>query len=301
MKLDRLLGILTTLLQNSRVTAPQLAEKFEVSRRTIGRDIEALCRAGIPVVTMQGGGGGIAIAEGYKLDKSVLTADELSGIVAALKGIGSISEQSQLERTLEKLSANKDAVLSLQEPIMIDLASHYKGSLSPKIASIKQAVLEQRLIAFDYYSDKGKARRHIEPYVVIFKWTAWYVFGFCLKQQDWRMFKLQRLWEMEVCKESFIKRPVPPERYDFDAHFSDQIRLVALFDSSTKSQLIEEYGPDCFTETEDGKLLFENGYTNQAYIVSWLLQFGDRVKVLQPDEIAEQLYTIAKNIMKQYH
>ena len=301
MKLDRLLGILTTLLQNSRVTAPQLAEKFEVSRRTIGRDIEALCRAGIPVVTMQGGGGGIAIAEGYKLDKSVLTADELSGIVAALKGIGSISEQSQLERTLEKLSANKDAVLSLQEPIMIDLASHYKGSLSPKIASIKRAVLEQRLIAFDYYSEKGQTRRRIEPYVVIFKWTAWYVFGFCLEQQDWRMFKLQRLWEMEVCEERFIKRPVPPERYDFDAHFSDQIRLVALFDSSAKSQLIEEYGSDCFTEREDGKLLFENGYTNQAYIVSWLLRFGDRVKVLQPNEIAEQLYTIAKNIMEQYH
>ncbi len=301
MKLDRLLGILTILLQNSRVTAPQLAEKFEVSRRTIGRDIEALCRAGIPVVTMQGGGGGVSIAEGYKLDKSVLTADELSGIVAALKGIGSISEQPQLERTLEKLSANKDAVLSLQEPIIIDLASHYKGSLSPKIALIKQAVLEQRLIAFDYYSEKGQMHRCIEPYVVIFKWTAWYVFGFCPEQQDWRMFKLQRLWGLAVCEERFVKRPVPPERYDFDAHFLDQIRLVALFEAAAKSQLIEEYGPDCFTETKDGKLLFENGYTNQAYIISWLLRFGDKVKVLEPNELAEQLYTIAKNIMEQYH
>ena len=110
MKLDRLLGILTTLLQNDRMTAPELAEKFEVSRRTIGRDIDALCIAGIPVVTHQGIGGGISIAEGFKLDKSVLTADELSGMIAALKGIGSISPQSNIERTLDKLHANASSV-----------------------------------------------------------------------------------------------------------------------------------------------------------------------------------------------
>src|SRR5215469_11482825 len=103
MKLDRLLGILTVLLQNDRITAPELAEKFEVNRRTIGRDIDTLCRAGIPVVTHQGIGGGISIAEGFKLDKSILTSDELSGIIAALKGIGSVSDQSRIERTLDKL------------------------------------------------------------------------------------------------------------------------------------------------------------------------------------------------------
>lgn len=102
MKLDRLLGILTILLQNERVTAPYLAGKFEVTRRTIGRDIDALCQAGIPVVTHQGSGGGISIADGFKLDKSILTADELSGIIAALKGIGSVSERSGIEKTLDK-------------------------------------------------------------------------------------------------------------------------------------------------------------------------------------------------------
>ena len=83
MKLDRMLGILNILLQKDRVTAPELAEKFEVNRRTIGRDIDSLCKAGIPVVTHQGTGGGISIAEGFKLDKSILTTDELSGIIAA--------------------------------------------------------------------------------------------------------------------------------------------------------------------------------------------------------------------------
>lgn len=155
MKLDRLLGILTVLLQNDRVTAPELAEKFEVNRRTIGRDIDTLCQAGIPIVTQQGSGGGISIAEGFRLDKSILTTDELSGIIAALKGIGSVSEQSNVERTLDKLHANTDVVVSLKEPVIIDLASHYRGQLTGKIELIKRAILETRLVEFDYYYEKG--------------------------------------------------------------------------------------------------------------------------------------------------
>ena len=112
MKLDRLLGILTTLLQNDRISAPILADKFEVSRRTISRDIDALCQAGIPIVTQQGGNGGISIAEGYRLDKSVLTTGELSSMIAALKGLGTVSEKAQIERMLDKLSVNKDTVVS---------------------------------------------------------------------------------------------------------------------------------------------------------------------------------------------
>ena len=155
MKLERLLGILTVLLQKDRVTAPELAEKFEVSRRTIGRDINALCIAGIPVTAHQGSGGGLSIAEGFKLDRSILTTGELSDIIAALKGIGSVTTQSNIERTLDKFHANTDAVVSLREPVIIDLASYYKGQLTEKIEIIKQAVLKSRLIEFDYYYDKG--------------------------------------------------------------------------------------------------------------------------------------------------
>lgn len=107
------------------------------------------------MITQQGGGGGISIAEGFKLDKSVLTTDELAGIIAALKGIGSVSDKSNTERILDKLSANKDAVVSLREPIVIDLASYYKDSLTEKIELIKKAVHQQRLIEFDYYYEKA--------------------------------------------------------------------------------------------------------------------------------------------------
>lgn len=300
MKLDRLLGILTILLNNDRVTAPQLAERFEVTRRTIGRDIDSLCLAGIPIVTYQGGGGGISIADGYKLDKSILTADELSGIIAALKGIGSVSEKSHIERTLDKLSANKDTVMSLREPIVIDLASHYKGSLTPKIKLIKQAVLEQRLIEFDYYYEKGQTHRRIEPYFVIFQWTAWYVFGFCLERRDWRMFKLARLWDLQMCEETYAQREIPPEKRDYYAHLPDDKKLVALFEPSAKYQLIETYGLNCFTETAGGRLRIEIGYTNREYTISWLLGFGNKVKVIEPIDMADEIKSIAEKIIQDY-
>ena len=299
MKLDRLLGILTVLLQNDRVTAPYLAEKFEVNRRTIGRDIDALCQAGIPVVTHQGTGGGISIAEGFKLDKSILTAGELSSIIAALKGIGSVSEQSRIERTLDKLGANSDAVVSLSEPVVIDLASYYKGELTAKIEAIKQAIFESRIIEFDYYYQKGENRRHIEPYMVVFQWSSWYVFGFCMERIDWRMFKLNRLWNLTLCDERFTLREIPLEKRDFNNHFSDNIKLVAIFDKSVKYQLIETYGLNCYYETDEG-LNFEIGFTNRGYIISWLLSFGAKVKVLEPADIATEIQTISKNISSLY-
>lgn len=300
MKLDRLMGILTVLLQNDRVTAPWLAKKFEVTRRTIGRDIDTLCQAGIPIVTQQGAGGGISIAEGYKLDKSVLTSDELLGIVAAIKGIGSVSEKAQIEKILDKLSMNRDTIISLQEPVIIDLSSHYKGSLTPKISLIKQAILEKRRIEFDYYYEKGQTHRCIEPYFVVFQWTAWYVFGFCQERQDFRMFKLARLWDLKLCQEHFILKEIPPNRKDFNAYFVDDKKLVGIFEPSAKYQLIETYGPDCFDEIEGGRLRFEIAYTNEAYMISWLLGFGSKVTVIHPPDMADKIKEIAKNIIHNY-
>lgn len=301
MKLDRLLGILTTLLQNERISAPVLAEKFEVNRRTISRDIDALCMAGIPIVTRQGGNGGISIAEGYRLDKSVLTTDELTSMIAALKGLGTVSEKARIERMLDKLSINKDSVVSLRESIVIDLASHYQGSLTAKIETLKQSIQQNKLIEFDYFYEKGESHRCMEPYFIAFQWTAWYLFGFCLERQDWRLFKLARLWNLKQCDESFMPREIPPEKRDFNAQFTDHLRLVAVFDPSAKYQIIEIYGLNCYTETDNGKLRLEINYTNRDYILNWLLSFGDKVEVLEPASLAGEIYRQAKNIVAGYN
>ena len=297
MKLDRLLGIVTVLLRHDRVTAPYLADKFEVSRRTIGRDIDALCQAGIPVVTYPGGGGGIAIAEGFRLDKSVLTAGELLDLTAALKAIGSVSPRSRIEQTLDKLSMGRDAVVSLQEPVIIDLGSYQKDSLTVKIEQLKKAILEQRLVEFDYYYEKGESHRRVEPYFVIFHWTAWYLLSYCLERQDWRLFKLRRLWNLSLCSENYTPRDMPPETRDLDARFPDDKKLVALFDPSVKYQLIDTYGPSCFTLAEDGRLRLEIGYTNREYTISWLLGFGWKVRVLEPEDMAAEIRGIAVKML----
>jgi predicted DNA-binding transcriptional regulator YafY len=119
MKIDRLLGIITTLLQKGKVTAPYLAEKFEVSRRTILRDLDDICMAGIPIVTTQGGDGGISIAEGYKLDKSILTTGELQSILtdsAALRALKSRPLSNGLSRSWRRTMANRTTASRMTAP-----------------------------------------------------------------------------------------------------------------------------------------------------------------------------------------
>ena len=294
MRLDRQLGILTVLLKSKQVTAPFLAEKFEVSRRTVNRDIESLCMAGIPIVSRQGSGGGFSIAEGYKLESSFFTQGELSTILAALRGINSVTEGASIERALDKLLP-KDETRMPEESLLIDLASHYKDSLTEKIAHLQKAIHEKHIVEFDYYLKSGMERRSIEPYRIAFQWTSWYVFGFCLNRSDFRMFKLARLWELKVSEEQFTPRRIPSEKLDFNARFPDQRRYKALFSPNVKHLLVEQYGPKCYKETENGMLLNENGYTLQDHTVAWLLSFGANVKVLAPEELVDE---VAENAQK---
>lgn len=300
MKIDRLLGIITTLLQKGKVTAPYLAEKFEVSRRTILRDLDDICRAGIPVVTIQGGGGGISIAEGYKLDKSVLTTGELQSIIAGLRSIEVIEKQAHIERLVQKL-APENNIVSLRDSIVIDLTSHYKNELSEKIGLIKDAINGRKLIEFDYYYSKGTTRRRIEPYFIAFKWSGWYVFGFCTERQDFRLFKLNRLWALEISNSSFTPREIPADRLDLDGSHDDTNEVTIVFDPCVRYRLIEDYGFKSFTETDDGKLLFKIGYTNRDYILTWILGFGDKAKIVAPRSLAEEVKQIALTTAAHYN
>ena len=159
---------------------------------------------------------------------------------------------------------------------------------------------EQRIIEFDYYYEKGMMRRRIEPAFVVFQWTAWYVFGYCLDRQDFRMFKLQRLWNLKLSEASFVHREIPPEKRDFNTRLPDDKKLVAVFHPSTKYRLIETYGLHCTSETEDGNLHLEIGYTHWDNILTWLLGFGDKVTVLEPPEMAQEICEIAKRMMENY-
>ncbi len=300
MKIDRLLGIVMILLQREKVTAPYLAEKFEVSRRTINRDIEDLCKAGIPVVTIQGGNGGISIADGYRIDKSVLTYQEMEHIVTALRGMDSITPQIGTEHLLNKFFIQKENVVSVRDSIIIDLSSHYKSELTVKIALIKEAILNNHLISFRYYSNKGDSLRRVEPYYLTFQWGGWYVFGYCLKRQGFRLFKLNRLWELIETQEMFQTREIRDEDRDFGRYFQEELPVTLIFDADVKYRLIDEYGMGCFTVQEDGRLLFRSGFANKDYMMSWVLSFGDKVEVVYPKGLKQEIMKIAENILKHY-
>ena len=183
MKIDRLIGILTILMQKEKVTAPYLAEKFEVSRRTINRDIEDMCKAGIPIVTLQGKNGGISIMEGYQIDKTLLTNDDMDSILSALKGLDSVSNTNKYKLLIEKLSAenNKNPdILPSNEHIIIDLSSWQKSFLAPKIELIQASISNSETISFRHFSPNEESLREIEPLSLIFKWSSWYVWGLSL-------------------------------------------------------------------------------------------------------------------------
>lgn len=300
MKIDRLLGIVTILLQKGKATAPELAKRYEVSTRTIFRDVEDICMAGIPLVTVQGGGGGISIAEGYRLNHSALTVEEMESILAGLKGVSSVSDSPRIERLVEKLAPGREAVVSMRDSIVIDLASHHKASLSQKIAVIRSAIAACLLVGFEYYSEKGRAERSIEPYYIAFKWSAWYVFGYCMDKGDFRLFKLNRLWNARILEESFTPREIPMDGQDLDGYFDGGSSATLLFDRSVEYLLVEEYGPDSYTFDEHGRIRMTVQYTNERYIKRWILGFGDDAVVLNPPELADEIRETVKNMAHLY-
>lgn len=298
MKIDRLIGIITTLQQKKTVTAPYLAEKFEVSRRTIQRDVEDICKAGIPIVTTQGANGGISIMEGFTLDTTVFTEQELAAIFTGLKSVESVSNSVFAEKLAQKLGGS--SAIRMADNMVIDLASFYKDDLASKIDDIKRAMKELKCITFHYCYNKGEADKQIEPYLIVFKWSDWYVFGFCKERQDFRMYKLRRLWDLKVTEESFVVRDIPEEKKQFGSHMTDSYVITAVYEFSVKYRLVEEYGPNSFTEQEDGSLYTEWGFAGPDEAVEWFLGFGNKVKVLAPPEMVERMKNALDSIKNLY-
>ncbi len=300
MKIDRQIGILSILLQKSIVTAPYLAERFEVSRRTISRDIEDLCKAGIPIATRQGVNGGISIMEDYKIDKTLLTDTELRDVLAGLRSLESVNTTNRYGQLMEKLSAGSSDFMAGNQSVLIDLSSWYKDSLAPKIEQIRTAIEDGRELTFVYYSPKGESSRCIEPYYLIFRWSSWYVWGWCKQREDFRLFKLNRMEELSVLGKAFARRPGVMPDLSNERIFPGGIKVRVLFEAECEWRLIEEFGRGSFQKREDGRLLFQADYTDMDNLTSWLLTFGDKAIVLSPPEIRQKISGIAERIRNRY-
>ncbi len=292
MKIDRLIGILSVLLQEEKTTAPALAERFEVSRRTINRDIEDLRKAGIPIRTVQGTGGGISIMEGYRMDRMRLTSKDMQMILAGLRSLDSVSGSSYYSRLMEKIRPGSSAFVGGRDSILIDLSSWYRDSLAPKIETIQDAIGDRRVLRFRYYAPSGERDRTVEPYYLVFRWSSWYLWGWCRDRQDFRLFKLNRMENVQKMTETFQCREAALPDLSDEKIFPGTIKVRALFEPDQKWRLVEEFGPKCFTEQEDGRLLFKADYTDMENLVTWLMTFGDKAKVLAPAEARQRITQI---------
>lgn len=298
MKLDRLIGIIATLQRQGHVTAPYLAEKFEVSRRTINRDIETICRAGIPIVTTQGAGGGVSLMEGCALDAGVLTQRELTAIFTGLATLDSVSERSGAAALARKLGL--DSRVTLPGNMLIDLASFYRDDLTAKLETIKRAIGNRRRIVFHYCAPSGESDRTVEPHLIIFKWSDWYMFGFCIQRQAFRLFKLRRLWDLRETDEEYSPRELPAEKLRLGENMTDDYMVTAIYAQEVKYRLVEEYGPGAFRELPDGRLYTEWGFSDMNKALEWLISFGDNVEVLSPLELTTLMRETAEKIAAKY-
>ena len=205
MKVDRLVSIIMILLDKKRIGAQALADMFEVSPRTIYRDVDAINMAGIPVRSTSGVGGGFEIMPEYKVDKKVFSADDLSALLMGLSSLSGMVRGDELVHALAKVRSfipadrAKDIELKANQ-INIDLSLWMgNGNIQSNLEIIKAAMQESRLLTFEYIAHHGnKTARTAEPYQLVLKSSHWYLQGYCHKREAYRLFRLSRMSNLQM-------------------------------------------------------------------------------------------------------
>ncbi|WP_457577556.1 helix-turn-helix transcriptional regulator [Desulfomarina sp.] len=307
MKIDRLLSIVIMLLNRNRVQASELAEYFGVSTRTIYRDIDAINRAGIPVVTHQGNKGGVGIIDGYRLDRQVLTLDDMVSMLSILKGVNSTFQDRRIDSAIEKLHAlipaqQQGEVKKKSSTLLIDVMPWGIRHQEEKIETLQQAIGGNVLIHFSYRDSEGiRSRRLVEPMTLVFKSTAWYLFAYCRLRNDFRLFRLTRMTELTLRGEKFRRRP-GQYRHNNSQHTGNtrMIKLTVRFSASIQ-HTVEDYFEESFLQYQDnGDIVATFELPETDWILSWLLGLGDKAELIEPQEMRDRLRKKAEKIIKMY-
>ena len=303
--INRLLGIVYALLNKEIVTAAALAERFEVSVRTIYRDIEVLSQAGIPVYARKGKNGGICLMEQFVLNKMLITKEEQQQILAALL---SVKETTASE---EKAILQKLGNFFKTEPvnwIAIDF-SDWGGGQKQLYEDIKQAILGRKVISFDYYGqNRAMSRRTVEPVQLLFKEYTWYLNAYCRERKALRHFKLTRIKRMVVSEESFAPRE---EWYQEEKvengpdgnaveFFVYTPTVVMWIDKKEAYRVYDRFAESEIEVLEDGNFQVRVTYPLDEWVYSLILSFGASVKVLEPVEIRDEIKKRIAKMQKIY-
>lgn len=297
MQINRLFEIVYMLLERKNITAKELADKFEVSTRTIYRDIEILSAAKIPIYAVKGKGGGIALLDNYVLNKSILSEEEQNQILFALQSMDKISNQDE-KNVLEKMSSifNK----SRTNWIEVDFSDWGTiGDQDKTFNLIKEAVLKQKVLEFIYYNSYGEdKKRQIEPLQIYFKDKAWYLKSYCRDKKDYRLFKISRMKDIKILDETF-KRELP-EIVEKKQEFKT-IKLELEISKSMSYRVYDEFKKENITKKENGDFIVNIEYPKNDWVYGYILSFGENIKVISPeyakDIIKEKLQKSMKNYL----
>lgn len=298
MQINRLFEMIYILIEKRKISAKDLAARFEVSTRTVYRDIEILSGAGIPVYTTCGRGGGISILDNFILNKSVITEKEQEQILLALRNI-SVSNEINTDEIFSKLSSlfNKNC----NDWIEIDF-NYWSNNkdFEEKFLILKQSILENKTVTFIYNSaKKEKTERIVEPLKLIFKSQNWYLYGYCKTRNDKRFFKLTRIDRLNKTNISFQPYNIGKVCVDgYNEEKSNLVDIILKFDSQVAFRVYDEF--ENIIENSDGTLTVNAQMPENEWLYSYFLSFENHITVVSPENIRNKMKSIISLIKNNY-
>ena len=306
-KIERLLAIIVLLLNQRKTTAKQLAERFEVSVRTIYRDITTLNGAGIPVLACPGHEGGLSIPEGYRLSRQLLGTSDLEAMDATLRGVNRAMASKDLQRIIDKfdnlLLGGEEGLRAPGSPsLVVDITPWGPTSTSEEtVRTVQRAVDNGLVIDFSYTDIAGRqSRRQVEPHTLVFKGYCWYVIGFCRLRDDFRLFRLSRISKPTLAGEHFLRREVGDVRRFFDFECGPMMAVKLRFSARARAK-VEDLFPDIeLTMDHQGFLTGSLELPDDPWLFSLLLGFGTDLEILSPLIWRERMAQIAGDLKNLY-
>lgn len=297
MKVDRLVSIIMILLDKKRIGAQALADMFEVSPRTIYRDVDAINMAGIPVRSTSGVGGGFEIMPEYKVDKKVFSADDLSALLMGLSSLSGMVRGDELVHALAKVRSfipadrAKDIELKANQ-INIDLSLWMgNGNIQSNLEIIKAAMQESRLLTFEYIAHHGnKTARTAEPYQLVLKSSHWYLQGYCHKREAYRLFRLSRMSNLQMQEETFTPRKYQKPQLDFDNILTNmQTKIKIRIHKSVMDRVLDFCAYEDFLPDGDAHYIVSFPFIENEYHYGILFSFGDKCECLEPPHVRVEM------------
>lgn len=302
MQESRLFKIIYYLLDQGHATAPELAERFEVSVRTIYRDVDALSEAGVPIYAETGRNGGIFLMNHAVLDRALLSEEEKKEILIALQTFGAAGYADH-DATLEKLSGLFH--IPSDHWLEVDFSRWGEGGKrdGEKFALLKHAAIHHQSVKIIYVGTSGSmSERVVCPLKLMYKARAWYLKAWCRERRDFRVFKLVRIMEFELLQETFLPRDLPEENSteSGNIHCQKEISLELRFPGEMAYRVYDEFDREQVERQENGDLLVSARMPEDEWLMGFLLSFGAQLDVISPEDLRERLSEQGKLIYEKY-